>query len=100
MYAPCAGRLVTHCSLTTRIDTTDNPLMSKARLTVHLQAAQRSATSREGVVRTALSTEKNRSQAASRMKVGLGLQTQESQYLFSTENAVNAVIHHKKVSFG
>jgi len=74
--------------------------MSKAHLTVRIQAAQRSTTSREGVVRTALSTEKSRAQAASRIKVGLGLQTQESQYLFSTEDAANAVIHHKKVNFG
>ena len=73
--------------------------MSKAHLTVRLQAAKRTTTSREGVVRTVLSTEKSRAQAASRMKVGLGLQTQESQYLFSTEDAVTAVIHHKKVSF-
>lgn len=80
--------------------TADNPSMSKVHLTVRFQAAQRATTSREGVVRTALSTEKSCLQAASRLKVGLGLQTQESQYLFSTEDAVNAVIHHKKVNFG
>jgi hypothetical protein len=87
-------------ALTSRISGIHNPNMSKAHLTVRLQAAKRATTSREGVVRTGLSTEKSRAQAASRMKVGLGLQSQESQYLFSVEDAANAVIHHKKVSFG